>query len=82
MPAAHQLEVLRILADEESVSMNENSNGTFVNLTSLTADVVQRLAKYVQYVQDQQDRLSRVEAEKARLQEEFFNGDKETSLVV
>ena len=77
MPVAHQVEVLRLLHEDQGVQTNENRNGTFVNLTSLSQDAVARLEQYVKYVQDQQERLSVVEAEKERLQKEFFNGDKE-----
>lgn len=78
MPLTHQTEVLRILRDAD-VTMNENSNGTFVNLTSLEPEVILRLEEYVQYVEDQQARLSTVEAEKERLQQEFFNGAKSSA---
>tara|TARA_Y100000996_G_scaffold306563_1_gene243433 strand:+ start:265 stop:549 length:285 start_codon:yes stop_codon:yes gene_type:complete len=77
MPVAHQIEILRLLHTDQSVQTNENRNGTFVNLTALGAEAVRKLEHYVKYVQDQQERLSVVEAEKARLQKEFFNGDKE-----
>ena len=75
MTVTHQVEVLRTLRDE-GVTMNENSNGTFVNMTSLEEVVVEKLAGYVRYVEDQQTRLSTVEAEKERLHQEFFNGAK------
>jgi len=78
MPVSHQVEVLRLLRSHEGgVQTNENSNGTFVNLTALEAVVISKLEAYVQYVHDQQTRLSLVEAEKKRLQQEFFNGDKD-----
>lgn len=77
MSVAHQIEVLRLFHADKSVQTNENRNGTFVNLTSLSEDSLARLEQYVKYVRDQQERLSVVEAEKERLQKEFFNGDKE-----
>jgi hypothetical protein len=76
MTVTHQVEILRILKNEEGVTTNENSNGTFVNLTAQPPEVVEKLEAYVRYVQDQQDRLSQVEAEKERLQQEYFNGAK------
>ena len=76
MTVAHQIEVLRILKSDSDVVLNENSNGTFVNLTSQSQEVIRKLSAYVEYVRDQQDRLSIVEAEKERIQRTFFNGDK------
>ena len=78
MSGTHQIEVLRALRTA-GVTTNENSNGTFVNLTGLGQDVVDKLADYVQYVEDQQARLSTVEAEKERLHQEYFNGAKNSS---
>lgn len=78
MSATHQIEVLRALRTA-GVTTNENSNGTFVNLTGLEQDVVDKLADYVQYVEDQQARLSTVEAEKERLHQEYFNGAKNSA---
>ena len=78
MTATHQVEVLRALRSA-GVTTNENSNGTFVNLTALGQDVVDKLADYVKYVEDQQARLSTVEAEKERLHQEYFNGSKNTT---
>ena len=75
MTKTHQIEVLRTLHKHDVVT-NENSNGTFVNLTSLSDEVVEKLASYVRYVEDQQARLSTVEAEKERLHQEYFNGAK------
>ena len=75
MTRTHQIEVLRTLR-KHGVVTNENSNGTFVNLTSLSDDMVAKLSSYVRYVEDQQARLSTVEAEKERLHQEYFNGAK------
>ena len=77
MPRAHQIEALRIVVDKGGTNMSENSNGTFVNLTRQTDELIQALESYVKYVADQQRTLQRGEQEKARLEEEYFNGNKE-----
>ena len=77
MPRSHQIEALRIIRAEGGANMSENSNGTFVNLTRQPTSLIRALEDYVQYVSDQQRTLQRGELEKARLEEEYFKGNKE-----
>ena len=47
MPKYHQIEILRILNNDNSVKKNENNNGTFVNLTEQNKEVLNNLDKYL-----------------------------------
>jgi hypothetical protein len=76
MPRAHQIEVLRLLRDGGATDISENCNGTFVNLTCQSDELIASLETYATYVADQQKTLSSVEQEKDRLQKTFFNGNK------
>jgi|TARA_B100001250_G_C19813990_1_gene797268 hypothetical protein len=78
MSKYHQTEVLRILTHIENVSVNENSNGCFINLTELEDSVRSKLFKYVTYVDQQEHQLTTVETEKDRIQNVFFNGNKDS----
>jgi CTP-dependent riboflavin kinase len=73
MPKYHQIEILRILNNDNSVKKNENNNGTFVNLTEQNKEVLYNLDKYANYVDDQQKHLNKVETEKERIEKTFFN---------
>jgi len=73
MPKYHQIEILRILNNDNSVKKNENNNGTFVNLTEQNKEVLYNLDKYANYVDDQQKHLNKVECEKERIEKTFFN---------
>lgn len=66
MPKYHQVEILRILTSN-SVYLNENNNGTFVNLTELDDKIIQLLENYAKYVKEQQTHISKIENEKDRL---------------
>jgi hypothetical protein len=66
MPKYHQIEILRILISN-SVYLNENNNGTFVNLTELDDKSIQLLENYAKYVNEQQTHISKIEQEKDRL---------------
>ena len=57
MSKYHQLEILRKLSIMEGVNINENNNGTFINLTEQSEDVILILEKYSIYVNEQQQEL-------------------------
>ena len=50
MSKNHQVEVLRLLKNIKEVSVNENKNGSFINLTELSDDTIEILENYIQYV--------------------------------
>jgi CTP-dependent riboflavin kinase len=58
MSKYNQIEVLRILKRYEKVTLNENKNGTFINLTEQSPEVINSLENYVNYVTEQQKQLS------------------------
>ena len=72
MPKYHQVEVLRILKTHSSCVINENNNGTFINLTEQPATLINALQNYVTYVLEQQKELNSVENEKDLLEQTYF----------
>jgi len=78
MSKHHQIEVLRLLTNTEGVCTNENNNGTFVNLTGISSEVIKTLEDYSEYVDEQQSHLSNIENEKNRIEETFFKDNKDT----
>jgi len=72
MEKYHQIEILRILSKFAEVSTNENNNGTFVNLTELSSDIIKELDKYADYVDEQQKLLKKIEKEKEQIEQTFF----------
>ena len=72
MPKYHQIEVLRILTKHTTVKTNENNNGTFINLTEQTPEVIAELEKYANYVDEQQIQLKKGEIEKEQIEQHFF----------
>jgi hypothetical protein len=72
MEKYHQIEILRILNKFAKVKTNENNNGTFVNLTELSSDIISDLEKYADYVDEQQKLLKKVEKEKEQIEQNFF----------
>jgi len=72
MDKYHQIEILRILNKSPEIKKNENNNGTFINLTELTEEIIKELEKYTQYVDEQQKLLKTIETEKKQLEQIFF----------
>ena len=77
MPKYHQIEILRIFVNAGEASVNENKNGTFINLTDVSEVTINLVDKYVKYVKEQVQELNDTENEKVHLQETFFKEDKE-----
>jgi len=76
MPKYHQIEILRILSECGNVCLNENNNGTFVNLTEQPEDIIVKLEHYSTYVDEQQSELACIEDEKEKLEQTFFSSVK------
>jgi hypothetical protein len=72
MDKYHQIEILRILNKSPEIKKNENNNGTFINLTELTEEIIKELEKYTKYVDEQQKLLKTIETEKKQLEQNFF----------
>ena len=53
MNIIHQKEILRILKEEKNIRLNENNNGTFINLTELDSNIIisfEQLPKYMYHL--------------------------------
>tara|TARA_Y100001935_G_scaffold202145_1_gene170599 strand:+ start:491 stop:781 length:291 start_codon:yes stop_codon:yes gene_type:complete len=77
MESYHQIEILRILVNTHGLSINENKNGTFINLTEVGDETIAELLNYVAYVDEQTQQLELVESEKSHIQETFFKDNKD-----
>lgn len=61
----NQLEVLKILAEYKTeLDLNENSNGTYINLFDAKKEIIERLHNYVKFVESQEKYLNDMEHQK------------------
>lgn len=67
----HQVEILRIL-HKNNVYMNENKNGTHINLMELQPTVLEEVKKYLDYVKCQENNLDIDEKQKEEYKNIFF----------
>ena len=63
----HQVEILKILKNDETITINENKNGIFINMTSLKDSVITELGNYLKYVNKQEKQLNDIEVQKDEL---------------
>lgn len=80
-----QVEILKIFL-KKNVSISENNNGTFVNLSFLSEECLTEITEYLNYIKDQEASLKTLENVKAEFIKEHFdnnieNHNKETSTV-
>jgi len=68
----HQIEVLRIIHQGSSSTINENKSGIYINMTFLTPATVEQLSQYIDYVQDQETMLKPFETQKEDFKNTFF----------
>jgi hypothetical protein len=73
----HQIEILKLLKSSDNTTLNENKNGIFINMTSLSNKVIVELEKYLEYVDKQETQLGEIEKQKNILSNTFFKDNKE-----
>ena len=80
----HQIEILKIIKKNQSVKINENKSGVYINLTFLPKDTMEEISQYLGYVNGQEHMLSPLEKEKDEFKNTFFvekeNKDEITSI--
>jgi hypothetical protein len=69
----HQIEALRMLTKIPTITMNENNNGIFINLTEQDEIVMQQLEEFLNYVDVQQKHLHKIEDQQEQIEQEFFS---------
>jgi hypothetical protein len=73
MSKFNQIEVLRILKSDDSIILNENKYGIFVNLTELKNDVIHKIKNFINYINTQEMNLIQIENQKEIYKNNFFD---------
>ena len=66
------LKILKILL-ENNVSVSENNNGCFINLSDVEDDVIEKLSNFLKFLGEQIDNLSIIEDKKKTMKSKYFN---------
>jgi len=70
----HQLEILKILKGENEI-LNENNNGTFINLSLISSNSLDKIGEYLLYIKDQEKTLEALEATKEEFKQYIMSKD-------
>ena len=71
----NQVEVLRLLNKHNEVILNENKYGIHINLSELSADIINELNLYIKYVSTQEQTLNSIEQQKEDYRNTYFSKD-------
>ena len=67
MDVKHHVVILKILKSNKNITLNENMNGFYINLSFLPFDTVCEIEKYINYIEEQEKSLNIVEDKKRQL---------------
>ena len=70
------IEVLKILKKNKS-SFSENGNGVFLNLSELPNTTLLEIEKYINYIKKQESDFEKIENEKEKYKQQFFDENEE-----
>lgn len=68
----HHIEILKIIVNHSNVAINDNTYGTFINLTLLSDEVINKIKEYLTYVHIQENEIKLVENKKNEYINNFF----------
>ncbi len=81
MQKFNQVEVLRILNNNNNVMLNENKYGIHINLSELSRPVIEELKIYISYVTAQEINLGEIERQKESFKNKYFTKDNKDKLI-
>lgn len=66
---------------KHNMNYSKNKNGIFVNMNTLSDDVLKELKEYLKYINKQEETFSDIEKIKNEFKKEFFNKIEENVIV-
>jgi hypothetical protein len=82
MDKTHHIEILKILKQNNSITLNENKSGVYVNLSFLPENILEELMKYIQYINAQEDAINSLENQQTVFKNTFFSEKQDKDNVV
>ena len=71
LPKLHHKDVARILL-ENNLTFDENKNGLFINLSTVSQEVLEKIAHFISYVDLQQKTIDTGETERKDIKVQYF----------
>jgi hypothetical protein len=73
----HQVEILKLLKKYPDLQLNENNNGTFINMVEINNDIINKILQYINYVEKQEQNLTHIETKKLNIKTKYFENSVE-----
>ena len=73
---SYQIEIGRLLK-KNNVSLDENKNGVFINLSELDQSVLKEITEYLSYANKQELQLKNIEIKQEELKDNYFKNNNE-----
>lgn len=73
MDKAHHIEILKILKQNNSITLNENKSGVYVNLSFLPDEIIQGIQKYLSYIDAQEASIGALESQQTEFKNNYFS---------
>lgn len=67
-----QINILQLFKKHNNILLNENSNGTFINITDIDKLLYDELLKFISYIEMQKQYINKDEEKKNILEETYF----------
>jgi hypothetical protein len=77
MDKSHHVEILKILKQNNSITLNENKSGVYVNLSFLPENTLDDVKKYMKYINIQEDSIQLLETQQTNFKNTFFHCEQE-----
>ena len=77
MDSSNHMEALYMISQNKSIKFSENSNGTFINLSDLSNDMLEKLEEFVVYINLQNQDIDDIELKKQDLENIYFKQNKD-----
>lgn len=77
MNVSNHIELLYLFSKNKNIKFNENSNGTFINLTDLDDAIISKLHNFINYINKQNYEIDDIEIKKKNLENVFFKQNKD-----
>lgn len=73
MDKSHHIEILKILKQNSSITLNENKSGVYVNLSFLSEIDIQNIQNYIQYIDVQEAAIDVMESQQTTFKNTYFS---------
>lgn len=68
----HHNKILEIILNN-NISVSENNNGCFINLTDIEDEVIEKIENYLKFISKQTNDLNQIEEKKKEIRDNFFS---------